>query len=317
VFKDVPVNLEAIPMPGYKFVGWQGSVVDTSSSISFNVNYFSKIVAVFEKDSLQSTNIVINEINYNSSSSFDTDDWIELYNNTDSTINIGGWMFKDSDDSNSFTFREDTFIENRDYLVLTKDSTVFQSLFTNTNNIVGNMDFGLSGSGELIRLFDSQANIIDSLTYGDKLPWATEADGNGATLELLHPGLDNSIAINWSASNNHGSPGKINSVFTEVLQNENSILPSEFLLEQNYPNPFNPSTTISYSIPQNGGFESSIVTLKIYDILGREIKTLVNEKQSAGNYQVQFDATKLTSGVYIYKLQSGKFIDSKKMLLLR
>ena len=317
VFKDIPVRLEAIPMPGYRFVSWQGLVSDTSISISVNVNKASKIIAVFEKDNLQSTNVVINEINYNSSSSFDTDDWIELFNNTDNVINLSGWIFKDSDDSHSFTFPENTVIENRGYLVLTKDSTLFNSLFTNTHNIVGNFDFGLSGSGELIRLFDSNDNIVDSLTYGDNFPWPVEADGNGATLELIHPNFDNSLGKNWSASINHGSPEEINGVYTEVTKNNNNMLPSQFVLEQNYPNPFNPSTTIKYSIPLIGNRESEVVSLIVYDVLGREVATLVNEKQSAGNYEVQFNASKLTSGVYVYKLQCGNFMDSKKMILLR
>jgi hypothetical protein len=83
-------------------------------------------------------------------------------------------------------------------------------------------------------------------------------------------------------------------------------------LTQNYPNPFNPSTTIRYQIPQDG-----IVTLKIYDILGSEVATLVNEEKVAGKYEVNFNASALASSVYIYKIQAGSFINSKKMLLLK
>jgi hypothetical protein len=90
------------------------------------------------------------------------------------------------------------------------------------------------------------------------------------------------------------------------------IKPSEFKLEQNYPNPFNPSTIIRYHIPQDG-----IVTLKVYDILGSEVATLVNEQKTSGRYEVNFDASRLASGVYIYKLQAGSYIGSKKMLLVK
>ena len=81
----------------------------------------------------------------------------------------------------------------------------------------------------------------------------------------------------------------------------------KFELQQNYPNPFNPSTTIKYSIPfvETRRGVSSHVTLKIYDILGREVTTLVNKEQKSGNYEVQFDASRLTSGIYFYKLNSG------------
>jgi hypothetical protein len=89
-------------------------------------------------------------------------------------------------------------------------------------------------------------------------------------------------------------------------------LPVEFSLEQNYPNPFNPATTIKFSIPL-----SSKVTLKIYDILGREVSTLVNEVRNAGNHEVNFDASGLASGMYIYTVTAGDYTASKKMMLLK
>jgi hypothetical protein len=89
-------------------------------------------------------------------------------------------------------------------------------------------------------------------------------------------------------------------------------MPSTYLLQQNYPNPFNPSTTILFSIPT-----SEFVTLKVYDVLGREVATLVNENLSAGSYSYNFDAKNLTSGVYLYKLQAGKYSETKKMILTK
>jgi len=93
---------------------------------------------------------------------------------------------------------------------------------------------------------------------------------------------------------------------------ENNVLPNKLELYQNYPNPFNPSTIIKYQLPK-GGF----VTLKVYDLLGREIASLVNKKQDAGVYEVNFNADGLPSGLYIYKLQSREFNAVKKMLLLK
>ncbi len=94
--------------------------------------------------------------------------------------------------------------------------------------------------------------------------------------------------------------------------------PAKFELMQNYPNPFNPTTTIKYSIPKIAGVETLHVTsLRIYNVLGEEIATLVNEKQSPGNYSVQFDASNLPSGVYFYTLQVGNFEQTRKMILLK
>jgi hypothetical protein len=92
--------------------------------------------------------------------------------------------------------------------------------------------------------------------------------------------------------------------------------PSQFALKQNYPNPFNPSTRIEFNIPSVGtGHAPSL--LKVYDVLGREVATLVNDELTPGSYEMTFGAKGLSSGVYIYKLQVGSFSAAKKMLLIR
>jgi hypothetical protein len=88
--------------------------------------------------------------------------------------------------------------------------------------------------------------------------------------------------------------------------------PNVFSLLQNYPNPFNPTTKIKYALPQN-----SVVVLKIFDVLGNEVATLVNEEKPIGSYEVEFDATILSSGIYFYRLQAGSFVETKKMVLMK
>jgi len=88
--------------------------------------------------------------------------------------------------------------------------------------------------------------------------------------------------------------------------------PSDFALEQNYPNPFNPSTNIRFSLP-----EANQVTLKVYDMLGQEVVTLVNEFINAGSYEVTFDASNLPTGIYTYSLTAGDFQSVKKMMLIK
>lgn len=101
--------------------------------------------------------------------------------------------------------------------------------------------------------------------------------------------------------------------FNPTGVNENGFpLPKEFALLQNYPNPFNPATAISYQLSS-----SSNVTLKIYDVLGGEITTLVSEKQNAGKYSVVFDGGKYSSGVYLYRITADNFVQTKKLLLLK
>jgi len=100
---------------------------------------------------------------------------------------------------------------------------------------------------------------------------------------------------------------------TMINANTNtSIIPEKYSLSQNYPNPFNPVTRIKYDIPKQG-----FVTMKIYDVLGREVRTLVNEVKQAGNYSVEFNASELSSGVYFYRLESNDFTDIKRMILVK
>jgi len=101
----------------------------------------------------------------------------------------------------------------------------------------------------------------------------------------------------------------------KINENNNSTvsmseeIPKEYSIS-NYPNPFNPSTTINYQLPENG-----FVTIKVYDILGKEVATLVNENKQAGYHKIDFDGSKLTSGIYIYTIKANNFAQSKKMIL--
>jgi plastocyanin len=115
----------------------------------------------------------------------------------------------------------------------------------------------------------------------------------------------------------HGDPGGsgmsgVVNVQNPVSVSDDDLIADKFELMQNYPNPFNPSTSIKYTISNR-----QFVLLKIYNILGDEIATLVNEEKEQGVYSITFDATGLSSGMYLYKLQAGSFVEMKKMILLR
>ena len=105
-----------------------------------------------------------------------------------------------------------------------------------------------------------------------------------------------------------------NNTGNDNLNPGDNLIPKEYSLSQNYPNPFNPSTVINYSIPQN-----SLVTLKVYDMAGKEIATLVNTQAVPGNYSVNFNANNygLSSGIYFYKLVAGNFVNVKKLVLIK
>ena len=146
------------------------------------------------------------------------------------------------------------------------------------------------------------------------------SSNNGADWTAVNHGLTDSnltaLAIGGSylyAGTRWGGVWKrpLSEIIT-VAQPSSQELPSEFALSQNYPNPFNPSTTINYQLSRQ-----SHVTLKVFDVLGREVATLVNEVEEAGYKSVTFDASKLSSGIYFYRLQAGHYVETKKLLLLR
>ena len=206
-FRDSKLMVNVITNPGYKFTGWNGSINSNADRLEFMMETSANLIANFEKES-NFKEIVINEINYNSNKNFNTEDWIELYNNTNESVNLSNWIFSDVKDSNIFVIPQNTYLESNAYLVISRDTNDFIQFFDVDINIVGNYDFGLSNGGELIRLFDANKNLVDSVRYRDHYPWPTNPDGTGKTLELKNPNLDNGLGDNWGSSLNLALPGE-------------------------------------------------------------------------------------------------------------
>ena len=165
----------------------------------------------------------------------------------------------------------------------------------------------------------------DTITNGDLIgknlsniqtsTWSKKIDNKyyfiNQSQSIKNPILISDSPIEISGTVNNGRPIVVEKTsVTDVA--EEKIQPKEFSLAQNYPNPFNPSTTISYTLPIAG-----LVSLKVYDVLGNEVATLVNEEKTAGNYEVNFNASNLSSGTYIYKISAGDFVQTKKMILMK
>ena len=143
-------------------------------------------------------------------------------------------------------------------------------------------------------------HTITIAALGANSVYAVDVDGDGDMDVLSASAIDNKIA--WYE----------NLLIVGIEDNNPLDTPVKFQLFNNYPNPFNPTTTINYQIP-----ELSIVSIKVFDVLGRELATLVNEEKPTGSYEVDFNATTLPSGVYFYRLQAGSFVEIKKMVLLK
>lgn len=257
--------------------------------------------------------LVINEINYNSSDSFDSGDWVEFINSTKNDLDISDWTFIDDTHTQTFSFNKATILGPKELIVIVKESDKFMSLYPNTDVQSDTMNTGLSGSGESIYLYNDKGFLVDSLSYDDSSPWPEAADGDGSSLELVNSNLDNNIPDSWRASSNTGTPGEINSVFVVSIEEENGVIPDKLGLSQNYPNPFNPSTIIQYQLN-----EQTEVTLEIFDLLGRKVAVLIDgDRKVAGTHQVVFEASTLSSGIYIYKLETKDKALYKKMTLIK
>ena len=167
--------------------------------------------------------------------------------------------------------------------------------------------------------------IYSLAVYGPDLFAGTHNSGvflstnNGTSWNAVNTGLTDTSVYSLATSGPYLFAGtgsgvwrrSLSEMVTGVADSHDGV-PIEFSLNQNYPNPFNPTTTISYDLSAN-----SFVTLKVYDILGREVATLVNERENAGTYSVKFDGSRLASGIYFYRLTAGSYISTRKLALMK
>ncbi|MBE0570379.1 MAG: T9SS type A sorting domain-containing protein [Ignavibacteriaceae bacterium] len=169
-----------------------------------------------------------------------------------------------------------------------------------------------------------------TITVGDAVRWTNvlgthnvKADDNSFTSGPAAPApwefthTFTTVGLHPYYCEPHGGPGGTGMAAVVIVQSpvsvdDEKIIADKFELLQNYPNPFNPSTNIGYRISDRG-----FVSLKVYNILGDEIATLVNEEKEQGVYNITFDASGLSSGMYLYKLQAGSFVEMKKMIIIK
>lgn len=170
----------------------------------------------------------------------------------------------------------------------------------------GNLN-GIEGAGSDWWALRSDANIYRS-TNGAST-WTTAYTQAAAVFQDIDFTVVGGCPKGWAAGN-LGVIAKMDA--PTGISNANNEVPSSFDLKQNFPNPFNPTTNINFSLPKSG-----FVTLKVYDMIGKEVATLVNEVKTAGNYIVGFNAANLPSGAYFYRLESNSFVDTKKMMLIK
>ncbi|MBP6673232.1 MAG: VCBS repeat-containing protein, partial [Bacteroidetes bacterium] len=222
---------------------------------------------------------------------------------------------------------------NDGYLDLVAAATDgFNKLLLNTRNKSGNW-IKLSLEGTSVNRM--AVGVTVRAVTGSKIQRRTVTAGNSYASQMapwLHFGLDtltqiDTLQIIWSTTktqtftnvtaNKHYRLLEGNTLLTPVSEHRIPFVPRSSALEQNYPNPFNPSTTISYAVGTEGLSSGIHVSLKVFDLLGKEIATIVDEYQKQGNYSVQFNSGGLPSGLYLYRLNAGSYTAVKKMILMK
>jgi hypothetical protein len=209
-FNGNPVTIRAVPNPGYTFDHWQSTGAtfptgNTNQSVTKNFTVTDAITAYFT-GSASPTQVTISEINYNSGSSADAGDWIELWNYGSSSLDLSAWYLKDENDNHKYVFPGGTVLAANQRLVLATEISKFQSMFPAVTN-VQSIDFGFENGGEMIRLYKYDGSIYKSFTYDNTAPWPLTPDGQGYTLELLSPTGNMDDGANWFAGCPGGSPG--------------------------------------------------------------------------------------------------------------
>lgn len=293
-FRGIPLELSVMPEEGYEFMGWKTSETDTLFSTSPVV--FVKpetdtltLTAMYRRNTTQSDkNVVINEIMYKAPDSNDTKDWIELYNPSDIQRDVSGWILKDEDNAHTFTMPDNTFITPFGYLVIAEDSLAMRKRYPYSFPLCGQFDYGF-GRGDMVRLYDKSGKITDSVRYERFSPWPIEADGAGASLELIAPELDNTLPQNWRASLKLlGTPGRQNSVAEPSSVRATVLLLSAAIT----PNPATDRAILHVMLP-----ESTTFHVDILDYFGRMVlsRTFFG---TTTDTEIQLPVESLASGLY-------------------
>jgi photosystem II stability/assembly factor-like uncharacterized protein len=234
---------------------------------------------------LKTTNAGNSWIHLNSNTSNNL--WSVHFSNTDigTVVGSSGTILRTTDSGNTWILQESGTTSN-----------LYGVRFFNRN-----CGFAIGGGGTILWTSDGGTN------------WSLQVSPTNNSLRGISEYGSYSISVTGGSGCVLNNPD----VPVSVEEEPSALLPTVFLLEQNYPNPFNPSTIIRYKIPSNNKYELLNVVLKVYDVLGNEIATLVNEEKHAGNYEVDFNAKDLASGIYYYQLRAGNLFETKKMMLLR
>ncbi|MFL3015437.1 MAG: lamin tail domain-containing protein [Candidatus Neomarinimicrobiota bacterium] len=256
--------------------------------------------------------VVITEVMANPASVSDSyGEWFEIFNTTDSTIDVHGWSIKDLDGDEHQLLTDETTIPilAGEYFVLAKNGDQSQNGGVNVDYVYNG--YSLSNSYDEVILLDAAGAIVDEVHYSNSWPFSS-----GVAMEIHNPFEDNSLIENWYASTisyGNGDTGSPGIPFDGTLDIEKLLLnPSSFDLVSLYPNPFNSEVTIQVKV-----YEKGALNIDVFNLSGQRVKTLINGTLRSGSYSFNWDSNRIPSGMYFFKLTNGETVVVRKALLLK
>ncbi len=291
-----------------------GDNASTAAPYQFNLT-------INDNDFADVPDIVINEIMQNPSAvADDQGEWFELFNASDSDVDINGWAIKDDgSDSHTIDNGGSLIISAGGYLVLGINGDIATNGGVNVDYVYSGITLGNSDD-EIVLIYSDGFTEVDRVNYDNG---ATFPDPNGASMELNNPANDNNDGTNWAEATSafgdgdFGTPGSQNSTFVSAMNKTGLPVLREFQLYPNFPNPFNPSTAIRYQLST-----FSKVELSIYNNLGQKVITLVQGNEKRGMHTAQWNGLDangqaVSSGVYYAVLRAGSQRQAQKMILMK
>jgi len=290
-FEDNPYPIKAIALPGYEFSHWSGSVNSSFDALELDMSNNMMLIPHFKALEINEPQIVINEINYKSSDESDAGDWLELHNPSTLNIDLSSWIIKDDNDEHEFIIPDMT-LTSGDFIVIVENQEKFTNVHSDVETIE-NLGFGLGGNDQ-VRIFNAADELIDSVSYSSMAPWPNAANGNGYTLELLNPILDNTLPENYEDININGSPGRRNVLETNSVDMEYIESISIF------PNPASDQLNIVVNASRNSQFDVTVL-----DAMGRTVIYKNNLNYNLGDNKLTINVKHLINGIYRINIKNN------------
>ena len=254
--------------------------------------------------------VVVTEVMVNPSAVSDSyGEWFELYNAGSSTVSMNGWLLLDNG-SNEHNVTSIS-IDSGEYIVFGRNTDSAVNGGYDADYVYSG--FQLANSEDEIKLIDAEGRIVDVIEYNSSFPYSS-----GASMYLKNITYDNAVDTSWAmseveyGSGDLGTPGRAWDDTLSTASNFDFGIPQTFVLYPSFPNPFNPITTIKFSVET---FHA--MSLRIFDITGRVVATLINGEIPVGNHEITWNASRQPSGVYIVQLSNGKSVQTQKLILLK